>query len=269
MKSPVSINADAISVGYDRKLILQDLDFQAKAGELTILIGPNGCGKSTLLKALARILPLGAGKVMLGEQNAHATPTRQMAQTLAFLPQGPIAPEGLTVHELVAQGRFPHQSLLRQWSKEDEALTKKALQQTNLTELAQRPLMDLSGGQRQRAWIAMVLAQNTPVILLDEPTAFLDLKIQVDLLSLLQKIAKQENRTIVVVLHDLNVAASFADKMIMVRDGTILAQGPVTSVFTADNLKTVFDLDTSILTDPATGRPICVPLYTPLQASEV
>lgn len=268
MKPCIAINADNISVGYDRRVILQNLNFRAAAGELTVLIGPNGCGKSTLLKALARVLPVSTGKVMLGDQDVHQTPTRKMAQTLAFLPQGPVAPEGLTVEELVAQGRFPHQSLLRQWSQEDARMIAKALAQTHLTELAERPLTDLSGGQRQRAWIAMVLAQDTPVILLDEPTAFLDLKVQVDLLSLLHQIAHEEQRTVVVVLHDLNVAASFADHMVMVRDGEVQAEGPVNTVFNAQNLKSVFDLDTLILKDPVTGRPICAPQCTRLQRLE-
>ncbi|MCV6574757.1 MAG: ABC transporter ATP-binding protein [Cohaesibacter sp.] len=253
------IHADCISVGYDNKVILRDLTFRAEAGALTVLIGPNGCGKSTLLKAIARVLPLKAGQVMLDQQNVHLTPTRKMAQTLAFLPQGPVAPEGLSVRELVAQGRFPHQSLLRQWSHEDARVVEKALAQTNLSDLADRPLMDLSGGQRQRAWIAMVLAQDTPAILLDEPTAFLDLKIQVDLLALLRTIAHEENRTVVVVLHDLNIAASFADRMVMLRNGAVHADGPVHKVFTSANLEAVFDLESSILTDPRTRRPVCVP----------
>ncbi len=269
MKPCIAINADNLSVGYERQLILRDLNFQAAAGELTVLIGPNGCGKSTLLKSLARVLPLQAGKVMLGDQDVHHTPTKKMAQTLAFLPQGPIAPEGLTVRELVAQGRFPHQSLLRQWSRDDARIIDKALAQTHLCELAERPLTDLSGGQGQRAWIAMVLTQDTPVILLDEPTAFLDLKVQVDLLSLLHQIAHDEQRTVVVVLHDLNVAASFADHMVMMRAGSVLAQGPVNQVFNAENLKAVFDLDSVILTDPSTGRPICAPQCARLLAGSI
>lgn len=269
MKPSIPIHADSISAGYDRKVILRDLSFHAAAGELTVLVGPNGCGKSTLVKSLARILPLLSGSVLLGDKDVHQTPTKKMAKTLAFLPQGPVAPEGLTVRELVAQGRFPHQSLLRQWSREDATVIEKAIAQTHLTELAERPLSDLSGGQRQRAWIAMVLAQDTPVILLDEPTAFLDLKVQVDLLSLLQRIAHEEHRTIVVVLHDLNVAASFADRMVMVRDGVVVADGSVEAVFNASNLQTVFDLETSILTDPDTGRPICAPKSTRQQKSGV
>jgi iron complex transport system ATP-binding protein len=182
---------------------------------------------------------------------------------MSFLPQGPIAPEGLTVRELVAQGRFPHQTLLRQWSQEDAQAVERALDQTNLVDLAERPVSDLSGGQRQRAWIAMVLAQDTPVMLLDEPTAFLDLKVQVDLLCLLHAVARQQGRTVVLVLHDLNIAASLADRIVMMRDGAIQAEGSVAEVFTAENLKRVFELEASILTDPNTGRPMCAPVVTP------
>lgn len=256
---PMSVQANSICVGYGAKTIIQDLSLQASAGELTVLVGPNGCGKSTLLKSLARVLPLRSGDIQIGDLPLASTATKKIAQTLAFLPQGPIAPEGLSVRELIAQGRFPHQSLLRQWSREDAAAVDKALLQTHLTEFADRPLNQLSGGQRQRAWIAMVLAQDTPILLLDEPTAFLDLKVQVELLALLQQIAHSEGRTVIVVLHDLNVAASFADRMVMINQGKIMADGAVKAVFNSENLSKVFALETSILTDPQSGRPICIP----------
>lgn len=255
-----TITARRIDVGYDRRAILKGVDFEAAPGSFTVLVGPNGCGKSTLLKALCRVLPLMAGSVTLAGRDVHRGKTSEIARTLAFLPQGPIAPEGLTVGELVAQGRFPHQNLLRQWSADDAQAVSRVLQQTDLTDLEHRPVHSLSGGQRQRAWIAMVLAQDTPVLLLDEPTAFLDLKVQIELLSLLRRIAHDENRTVVTVLHDLNVAASFADRMVMLRDGHIHADGPVDQVFTADNLMAVFDLRASILVDPTSGRPVCLPV---------
>lgn len=266
MSSSLSLHAEGITVSYDHKVVLRELNFHAAPGELTVLVGPNGCGKSTLLKSLARVLSLDTGRVMLADRDVHKTSTKAIAKMLAFLPQGPLAPEGLKVRELVAQGRFPHQNLLRQWSLEDAEIVATALQQTNLTTLADRPLSDLSGGQRQRAWIAMTLAQNTPAILLDEPTAFLDLKVQVELLALLRNIAHQQQRTVVVVLHDLNIAASFADRMLMLRDGDIAAAGTVAEVFNRDNLKAVFDLDTSILLDPNSGRPMCAPKYPDLTA---
>lgn len=259
MRQAHHLNAVSISVGYDHKIVLHDLSFSAYPGELTVLVGPNGCGKSTLLQALSRVLPLFSGKVTLDDLNIHKTSTREVARRLSLLPQGPVAPDGLTVRELVAQGRFPHQTLLRQWTKEDAEAVERALCQVQLEDLAERSVSTLSGGQRQRAWIAMVLAQETPILLLDEPTAFLDLKVQVDLLAMLRRIAQVETRTIIVVLHDLNVAAGFADRMVMLKDGKIRADGNVETVFTASNLQEVFDLHASILTDPLSGRPVCVP----------
>ncbi len=257
------ICARKITTGYGRTPVLRDFDFEANAGALTALIGPNGCGKSTLLKALSRNLPLHEGEVFLNGRPLHQHKSRDIAKQLAFLPQGPVAPEGLTVQELVAQGRFPHQKLLQQWSLEDARAVDQALHQTGLADFTDTAVTDLSGGQRQRAWIAMALAQQTPVVLLDEPTAFLDLKVQVDILSLLRKIAHEEMRTIVVVLHDLNIAASLADRMVMIRDGSIQADGPATEVFTAQNLSQVFGLNATILHDPDTGRPVCLPKITP------
>lgn len=257
--STVQLQAEQITVGYGQVSVLHQLSFQAAPEKLTVLVGPNGCGKSTLLKALARALRLRSGQVTLAGKDVHHTNTREIARQLAFLPQGPIAPEGLCVEELVAQGRFPHQSLLKQWSNQDATAVAQALRQTNLTALRDRPVASLSGGQRQRAWIAMVLAQDTPVLLLDEPTAFLDLKVQIDVLALLQQIAHQESRTVVVVLHDLNLAAQFADHMVMIRKGKICVQGHINDVFTADNLKAVFDLDAHVLHDPASDCLVCVP----------
>lgn len=230
---------------------------------LTVLVGPNGCGKSTLLKTMARVLPAMEGTVLLDDAPVHDTATRDVARKLALLPQGPIAPEGLTVQELVAQGRFPHQSLLRQWSREDARAVNAAMEAADVARFADRPVSALSGGQRQRCWIAMVLAQETDIILLDEPTTFLDLKVQVDLMTLLRRIAHEEGRTLVVVLHELNVAAAFADLLVMMKAGRIVAEGPVGEVFTAEALAEVFDLQASVLTDPASGRPVCVPSVAP------
>ena len=208
---------------------------------------------------MARVLPVSAGRVLLDGEPVHATPTRDVARRLALLPQGPVAPEGLRVRELVAQGRFPHQSLLRQWSREDARTVEGAMAAADVAQFADRPVSDLSGGQRQRCWIAMVLAQETEVILLDEPTTFLDLKVQIDLMTLLRRIARDEGRTLVVVLHELNVAAAFADLLVMMKDGRIASQGPVGQAFTAEALADVFGLEASVLTDPESGRPVCVP----------
>ncbi|WP_231592450.1 ABC transporter ATP-binding protein [Pelagovum pacificum] len=252
-----------VTTGYGGKTVVEGLSLEIPDASLTILVGPNGCGKSTLLKAMARVLPLGGGRITLDGKAVHATPTRDVARKLALLPQGPVAPEGLTVRELVAQGRFPHQSLLRQWSREDARALDSAMAAADVADFADRPVSDLSGGQRQRCWIAMVLAQETDIILLDEPTTFLDLKVQVDLLSLLRRIAHEEGRTLVVVLHELNVAAAFADLLVMMKDGRLVAGGSVGETFTSDRLEEVFGLDASVLTDPSSGRPVCVPNVAP------
>lgn len=249
-----------LSVGYGAVPIVKDVSLQAAEGQLTILVGPNGCGKSTLIRAMARVLPAMSGEAMLDGQSVHDIPTRVLARSLALLPQGPIAPEGLTVRELVSQGRFPHQTLSRQWSGADSRAVTAAMDAANVAAFADRRADSLSGGQRQRCWIAMVLAQETPVILLDEPTTFLDLKVQVDVMSLLQRIAKKQLCTVVVVLHELNIAAMFGDSIIMMRDGEIIDQGAPDTVMTRKNMRKVFDLDAHIITDPASGRPVCLPV---------
>lgn len=255
---PPRLAAEGLTVGYGGEPILQDVDFPVPSGAITVLVGPNGCGKSTLLKTMARILTPTKGEVCLDGRPIRAIPTRDVARRLALLPQGPVAPEGLTVRELVAQGRYPHQSFLRQWSAEDSRAVDQALQLTVLHPLAERPVQGLSGGQRQRAWIAMVLAQETDLILLDEPTTFLDLKVQVDVMSCLAGIARA-GRTLVVVLHELNIAAAFADHLVMMRAGRIVAKGHPTAIMTPKILRDVFDLDAQIIADPMTGRPVCIP----------
>lgn len=252
------LEAIGLTVGYGSGAVLQAVDFAVPSGAMTVLVGPNGCGKSTLLKTLARLLTPVAGEVRLDGHPIRALPTREVARRLALLPQGPVAPEGLTVRELVAQGRYPHQSFLRQWSAADTRAVEQALGLTATLPLADRPVQSLSGGQRQRAWIAMALAQETDLILLDEPTTFLDLKVQMDVMTCLAAIARG-GRTLVVVLHELNVAAAFADHLVMMRDGRIVAQGRPAEVMTPDNLLKVFDLDARIIADPETGRPVCIP----------
>ena len=254
-----SLYVEDVHVAYGATKIVSGASLSTNSGELAVLVGPNGCGKSTLLKAIARVLPLKSGTVRLQDLNVHTTSTKLVAQQLALLPQGPIAPEGLTVRELVSQGRFPHQSLWRQWSQADTDAVDRVMRQTMVAELADRPVAELSGGQRQRCWIAMILAQDTPVLLLDEPTTFLDLKVQVDLMTLLKDIAHKEQRTVLVVLHDLNVAASFADRMIMMKAGQIVVDGPVPEVLTPENLKEVFDLSADVVFAPETGLPVCIP----------
>ncbi|TNC61823.1 ABC transporter ATP-binding protein [Rubellimicrobium roseum] len=248
-----------LHVGYGKAMVLRNVDFEAAPGEMTVLVGANGCGKSTLLKTLARVLHPQAGEVRLDGQPIHGMSTREVARRLALLPQGPVAPEGLTVRELVAQGRFPHQSLLRQWSRDDAAAVERAMAATDVSAFADRAVDSLSGGQRQRCWIAMVLAQDSDHLLLDEPTTFLDLKVQVDLMALLARVARQEGRTVVLVLHEINVAAAFADRIVMMRAGQVVAAGAPREVITPASLRKVFDLEADVIPAPRTGRPVCIP----------
>jgi len=260
--SSIALTTKNLVTGYQDPIV-KGVDLTIEKGKLSVLIGSNGCGKSTLLKCLARILSPLSGEVLIGDTSIHSQPAKKIAKKMALLPQGPIAPEGLTVRELVSQGRFPHQSFLKQWSKDDEAAVKQAMQQANVTYLADASIAELSGGQRQRCWIAMVLAQQTDIILLDEPTTYLDLKVQVDLLELLTEMAHQHQRTLVIVLHELNLAAAYADHLIMMKEGKIYAQGNVTDVFNSDNLANVFGLQANVIEDPNSGTLICVPKQHP------
>ena len=255
-----ALAVNSVYGGYGETTILQNVSLDIPEGKITILVGPNGCGKSTLLKTIARVLQPESGEVLLGDRNVHKMPTKSVALEMALLAQGPIAPEGLTVRELVAQGRFPHQSFLRQWTTEDARAVDDAMAATDIIQFADRPVSSLSGGQRQRCWIAMSLAQDTDIILLDEPTTFLDLKVQVDVMNLLTKTARDAHKTMVVVLHELNIAATYADKLVMMREGEIVANGDVQEVFTAENLMSVFDLDANVIVDQQSGRPVCVPV---------
>lgn len=255
--------ASAISVGYGTSAIVKNVSMNAAQGEVTILIGPNGCGKSTLLKALSRILPTMAGAVTIDGAPIQSIPTKPLARKLSLLPQGPVAPEGLTVRELVAQGRYPYQTLLQQWSAADAIAVDAAMDAADVIGFADRPVMTLSGGQRQRCWIAMILAQDTDILLLDEPTTFLDLKVQVDVMSLLRTIAHDKGRTVVVVLHELNVASMFADQLIMMRNGKVMASGHPNAVMTPEALSNVFDLHAHVIIDPMSGCPMCMPILQP------
>jgi iron complex transport system ATP-binding protein len=251
--------AEHLSLAYDNHLIISDLDLAIPSGRITALVGPNGCGKSTLLRGLARLLSPKQGQVYLDGKAIHALPSKLLAKQLGILPQSPTAPEGLTVRELVAQGRYPHQSWLRQWSKQDDEATHSALATTGMLELADRPLDTLSGGQRQRAWIAMALAQESGILLLDEPTTYLDLAYQIEVLDLLHEL-NQSGRTIVMVLHELNQACRYAHHLVAMRSGKIWGQGAPNSLMTQEMIAEVFQVDAHIISDPVVGTPMCIPI---------
>lgn len=254
-----NLETQNLTLAYDDHIVIRGLNLKIPAGRITVLIGANGCGKSTLLRGMARLLQLRGGSVYLNGKDIQSLPTKQIARQLGILPQGPSALEGLTVRELVMQGRYPYRGLLRQWSAQDEYVTAEALAITTMTDLAERPLETLSGGQRQRAWIAMALAQDTDILLLDEPTTFLDLAHQVDVLDLLHTL-NVEGRTIVLVLHDLNQACRYADHLVALKDGQIYAQGNPAQIVTPELVNRVFGLQCQIIADPVTGTPLCVPL---------
>lgn len=239
--------------------IFQGLNLCVPQGKITVFIGSNGCGKSTLLRSLARLLKPRDGQVVLDGSDIASLSTKEVARRLAILPQGPSAPEGLTVLQLVKQGRYPYQNWLQQWSQEDEMMVRKALSLTQLTDLADRSVDSLSGGQRQRAWIAMTLAQGTPTILLDEPTTYLDLSHQIEVLDLLHELNAGEGRTVVMVLHDINLACRYADHIVAIKDRKIYAEGKPENVVTEELIRNVFDLESRIVEDPLFRTPMVVP----------
>ncbi|EKS6727851.1 ABC transporter ATP-binding protein [Enterobacter mori] len=248
-----------LSAGYHKKIIVDDISLAIPQRKMTVLVGANGCGKSTLLSTLARLLqPLG-GSVVLDGKAIHEQPTKAVARQLGILPQSPLLPEGLTVFELVSRGRFPWQNFMRQWSDEDELAVEEALRLTGTAEFAHLPVESLSGGQRQRCWIAMALAQQTPYILLDEPTTYLDLRYQVEILELLHTLTRQHGRTVVVVLHDLNFAVNYGDSLIFLRQGKVEGVLHEGDTCTPSLIKTVFDVDVHMSVNPMTGKPFFIP----------
>ncbi|MDX3071013.1 ABC transporter ATP-binding protein [Streptomyces sp. NPDC088354] len=254
------LRARGLHLAYDQRLVVEDLDLVVPSGRITAIVGANACGKSTLLRALARLLAPRQGTVELDGRALRSLPTRELAQRLGILPQTPVAPEGLTVFDLVSRGRSPHQNWWRQWSKADELAVHEALAATRMADLADRAVDELSGGQRQRAWIAMAVAQGTPVLLLDEPTTYLDLAHQIDVLDLITDLNRREGRTVVMVLHDLNQACRYADHVIAMKSGRIAAEGPPAEVVTAATVEDVFDLRCRITTDPVSGTPLVIPM---------
>lgn len=247
-----------LTVGYDKEDILHEVEVSIPQGRVTAIIGPNGCGKSTMLKALARINPLRGGTVLLDGKDISILSSKQVAQKMAILPQSPVAPSGLTVEELVAYGRYPHQGGFGNLGNEDKAKIGWALELTKLTAFRERDVDALSGGQRQRVWIAMALAQDTELMLLDEPTTYLDLVHQLEVLQLLAKLNAETGRTIALVIHEINMAARFADHIIALRAGQIVACGTPKQIIQAEVLRAVFDIDAIVTEDPRTGRPVCL-----------
>ncbi|MEU5052139.1 ABC transporter ATP-binding protein [Streptomyces sp. NPDC021096] len=253
------LTAEAVTLAYDGRVIAENLSVAVPDHSFTVIVGPNACGKSTLLRALSRMLKPAAGSVLLDGAAIGSHPAKKVARTLGLLPQSSVAPDGITVADLVARGRHPHQGLLRQWSPEDERVVEESMAATGVAALADRYVDELSGGQRQRVWIAMALAQRTPLLLLDEPTTFLDIQHQIEILDLCAELHEEQGRTLVAVLHDLNHAARYATHLIAMRDGAVVAEGPPGEVVTAELVERVFGLRCEVVEDPQTGTPLVVP----------
>lgn len=252
--------AHELRLGYDRRVVVDGLSVAVPDAGFTVIIGPNACGKSTLLRALARLLRPEAGSVVLDGADIHGYPVKEVARRLALLPQAVELPDGISAVDLVARGRFPHQSLLRQWSPQDAEAVDAAMRATGVEEFAERGVHELSGGQRQRVLLAMVLAQQTGLLLLDEPTTFLDLAHQIEVLELCRQLQRDEGHTVVAVLHDINQAARYASHLIVMKDGAIVAEGPPSGLVTSELLERVFGLRSLVIEDPVTGTPLVVPL---------
>ncbi len=257
---PVSLRAEGISLGYGDRRIVEQLDVAIPPGRFTVIVGANACGKSTLLRGMARLLTPLSGSVLLDGKAIHSMSTKQVATRLGVLPQTPVAPDAITVSDLVGRGRYPHQGWFRHWGAEDDVAVSEALAATDTLELAGRQVDELSGGQRQRVWIAMALAQRTELLLLDEPTTFLDINHQVEVLDLLTDLVRRDGRTVVAVLHDLNLASRYADHLIAMSNGRIAAEGTPADVVTPDVILKVFGIAAEVATDPISGTPMIVPI---------
>ncbi|BDI22257.1 ABC transporter ATP-binding protein [Herbiconiux sp. L3-i23] len=255
-----SLAVEALTVGYDDRTVLDGLDLSIPAGRISVIVGANACGKSTLLRSMARLLPPKAGAVLLDGKAIADQPTREVAKVLGLLPQTPVAPEGIAVADLVARGRYPHRSFLQSWTREDEAAVSGALAMTDVAELADRSVDELSGGQRQRVWIAMALAQQTDILLLDEPTTFLDVTHQIEVLDLLTDLNLERGTTIVMVLHDLNLAARYADHLFAVKSGRLHSHGAPAEVVTPEMVREVFGMESRVVADDVSGTPLVLPI---------
>ncbi|MGY2067654.1 ABC transporter ATP-binding protein [Blastococcus sp. SYSU DS0619] len=252
--------AEDLRLGYGDRTVIEHLDLVVPPGRITAIVGANACGKSTLLRSMSRLLAPREGRVLLDGKAVHRMPAKELARTLGLLPQSPIAPEGITVADLVGRGRHPHQGVFTRWRPEDDAAVAAALDATQTTELADRAVDELSGGQRQRVWIAMALAQQTDLLLLDEPTTFLDVSHQIEVLDLLTDLNRARGTTVVMVLHDLNMAARYADHLIALTSGRLHAAGDPADVLTEECVRAVFGLDSRVVVDPTSGRPLMLPI---------
>ncbi|WP_221931062.1 ABC transporter ATP-binding protein [Telmatospirillum sp. J64-1] len=258
-RAPCRLLAERLRLGYGQRVICENLSVSVPDARFTAIVGPNGCGKSTLLRSLCRLMQPLAEQVYLDGKDIHRVPTRQLAQQMGLLPQSSQAPSGITVIDLVARGRYPHQGLSRQWSEEDAKAVEQAMTATGVAELAECQVDQLSGGQRQRVWVAMVLAQQTPLLLLDEPTTFLDIAHQIDLLELFRNLNRTANHTLIAVLHDLNQACRYADHLIVMANGNIVAEGDPAKLMTEELVSEVFGLDSVIIEDPVSHTPLMIP----------
>ncbi|GAA1460243.1 ABC transporter ATP-binding protein [Nocardiopsis exhalans] len=260
MTTDHSLLVEELTLGYQDRDVIDALDLAVPPGRITAIVGANACGKSTLLRSMSRLLAPRSGRVLLDGQEVHRMRPKSVARTLGLLPQSPVAPEGITVSDLVGRGRHPHQRMLTRWSRQDDEAVAEALEATGTVELADRPVDELSGGQRQRVWIAMALAQRTDLLLLDEPTTFLDVSHQVEVLDLLTDLNASRGTTIVLVLHDLNLAARYSDHLIALADGGLHAAGPPGQVLTPELVRAVFGMESRIITDPTSGQPLMLPI---------
>ena len=260
MKPTHTFRAENISAGYDNKTILKNISVSIPSNKISIIIGANGCGKSTLLKTMARLIKPTSGQVTLDDQPIYKIAPKQLAKVVGLLPQSPVVPEGITVADLVGRGRFPHHSLLKGWTKKDSEAVAEAMDMMNITELAERHIDELSGGQRQRVWIAMALAQQTDILFLDEPTTFLDITYQVEILDLLTDLNRKHGTTIVMVLHDINLSARYADYIFALREGKLISEGTPKEIISSELTQEIFGLDCLVTDDPVSHSPTVVPI---------
>jgi len=255
-----SLVVEDLTLGYGERTVIEGLDLELVTGGITSIVGANASGKSTLLRSMARLLAPRHGQVLLDGRQIHRLPAKQLARVLGLLPQSPVTPEGITVADLVGRGRHPHKGVFSRWNAGDDTAIAEALDATRTADLAERPVDELSGGQRQRVWVAMALAQDTDLLLLDEPTTFLDVSHQVEVLDLLTDLNRARGITVVMVLHDLNLAARYSDQLVMIADGTVAASGPPAEVLTVQRVLDVFGLPSRVITDPVSGTPLMVPI---------